>query len=68
MRSKLSKSSVKEAISQAFDKYRSKTFALFQDMDEATLSSQSHSDFSRVGWYLGHIACIESLSPLKHST
>ncbi|MEH2258373.1 hypothetical protein [Nostoc sp.] len=59
---------MKEAISQAFDKYRSKTFALFQDMDEATLSSQSHSDFSRVGWYLGHIACIESLSPLKHST
>lgn len=44
MRSKLSKSSVKEAISQAFDKCRSKTFALFQDMDEATFSSQPHSD------------------------
>lgn len=44
MRSKLSKFSVKEAISQAFDKYRSKTFALFQDMDEATFSSQPYSD------------------------
>ncbi|MBN4000628.1 MAG: hypothetical protein HWQ58_01815 [Nostoc sp. LPT] len=64
----MSKSSVKEAISQVFDKFRSKTFALFQDMDEATFSSQSHSDFSLVGWYLGHIACIKSLLPLEHST
>lgn len=68
MRSKLSKSSIKEAISQVFHKCRSKTFALLQDMDEATFFSQPHPDFSPVGWHLGHIAYIESLSLLEHST
>ncbi|MCC5615307.1 ergothioneine biosynthesis protein EgtB [Nostoc sp. CHAB 5836] len=67
MRSKLRKSRVKEAISQAFDECRSITFALFQDMDEATFSSQFHPDFSPVGWHLGHIAYIESLWLLERS-
>ncbi|MGF1936568.1 MAG: ergothioneine biosynthesis protein EgtB [Nostoc sp. ChiQUE02] len=61
MKSKLTKSSVKEAVSQAFDECRLTTFALFHDMDEATFCSQPHPDFSPVGWHLGHIAYIESL-------
>ncbi|MEH1803635.1 MAG: ergothioneine biosynthesis protein EgtB [Nostoc sp.] len=67
MRSKLSKSSVKESIYQAFHECRLITFLLFQDMDEATFSSQSHPDFSPVGWHLGHIAYIESLWLLERS-
>ncbi len=67
MRSKLSKSSVKEVIFQAFDECRLTTFALFEDIDEATFCSQPHPDFSPVGWHLGHIAYIESLWLLERS-
>ncbi|QMS92419.1 ergothioneine biosynthesis protein EgtB [Nostoc edaphicum CCNP1411] len=67
MRSNLSKSSVKEVIFQAFYECRLQTFALFQDMDEATFCSQPHPDFSPVGWHLGHIAYIESLWLLERS-
>nr|WP_225225869.1 ergothioneine biosynthesis protein EgtB [Komarekiella delphini-convector] len=57
----MSKSSVKETIFQAFHECRTKTLSLFQDVDQATFSSQPHPDFSPVGWHLGHIAYIESL-------
>ncbi|MEH1989330.1 hypothetical protein [Nostoc sp.] len=63
----MSKSSVKEAISQGFDKCRSKNFALLQDMDEATFSSQPHPDLSCCWLPLGHITCIESFSLLEYS-
>ncbi|MEH1786043.1 hypothetical protein [Nostoc sp.] len=39
---------MKDVIFQAFNECRPKTFALFQDMDEATFSSQPHLDFSPV--------------------
>ncbi len=67
MISKLSKSSVKESIYQAFHECRLKTLSLFQDIDESTFSSQPHPDFSPVGWHLGHIAYIESLWLLERS-
>ncbi|MEA5506104.1 ergothioneine biosynthesis protein EgtB [Halotia wernerae UHCC 0503] len=67
MRSKLSKSSIKEAIFQALQECRPKTMAIFEDMDEVTFRSQPHPDFSPVGWHLGHIAYTESLWLLEHS-
>ncbi|RCJ35337.1 hypothetical protein A6770_16050 [Nostoc minutum NIES-26] len=67
MISKLSKSSVKEAIIYALYEGRPKTLKLFEDMDEATFRSQPHPDFSPVGWHLGHIAYTESLWLLEYS-
>ncbi|OYD89558.1 hypothetical protein CDG76_34735 [Nostoc sp. 'Peltigera membranacea cyanobiont' 210A] len=59
---------MKEAISQAFDKCRWKTFALFQDMTKPHSLVNLILTRSAVGCYLGHIAYIESLSLLEHST
>jgi gamma-glutamyl hercynylcysteine S-oxide synthase len=59
--SKLSKSSLKETISRAFQQCRSKTLLIFEELDEATFCCQVHPDFSPVGWHLGHIAYTESL-------
>ncbi|MBG1259432.1 hypothetical protein F8S20_09960 [Nostoc sp. BAE] len=42
---------------QTFLESRPKSFALFQDMDEATFCSQPHADFNSVGWHLGHTYC-----------
>ncbi|WP_322637702.1 hypothetical protein [Nostoc sp. EspVER01] len=63
----MSKSSVKEAISQAFDKCSSKTFALFQDMTKPHSLVNLILISSAVGCYLGHIVYIESFSLREHS-
>lgn len=67
MISKLSKSSLKETISRAFQECRAKTLVIFEGMDEATFCCQVHPDFSPVGWHLGHIAYTESLWLLERS-
>ncbi|MEH2352145.1 MAG: hypothetical protein V7K28_02750 [Nostoc sp.] len=59
---------MKEAISQAFDKCRWKTFALFQDRTKPDSLVNLILTRSAVGWYLRHIAYIKSLSLLEHST
>ncbi|MBD2438687.1 ergothioneine biosynthesis protein EgtB [Nostoc sp. FACHB-110] len=67
MRSKLSKSNTKEAVFYALNECRQKTLKLFDCVDNMTLRSQYHPDFSPVGWHLGHIAYTESLWLLEHS-
>ncbi|BAY09406.1 ergothioneine biosynthesis protein EgtB [Calothrix sp. NIES-2098] len=67
MISKLSKSSVREAIILAFVECRTKTLAIFEGMDRMTFCAQPHPDFSPVGWHLGHIAYTEALWLLERS-
>ncbi|MHC5746834.1 MAG: hypothetical protein ACYTXT_34090 [Nostoc sp.] len=64
----MSKFSVKEGISPAYDEYRSKTFALFQDMTKPHSLVNLILTRSAICWYLGHIAYIKSLSLQEHST
>ena len=52
---------MKDAIFHDFSECRTRTLALFEDMDEATFRYQAHPDFSPLGWHLGHIAYTESL-------
>jgi hypothetical protein len=65
---KLSKFSVKKAISPAYDEYRSKTLALFQDMTKPYSLVNLILTRSAICWYLGYIAYIKSLSLQEHST
>ncbi|MDJ0554143.1 MAG: SUMF1/EgtB/PvdO family nonheme iron enzyme [Microcoleaceae cyanobacterium MO_207.B10] len=46
---------------------RQNTLKLFADMDYATFSAQPDSEFSPVGWHLGHIAYTEALWLLEKS-
>ncbi|MBW4583222.1 MAG: SUMF1/EgtB/PvdO family nonheme iron enzyme [Tildeniella nuda ZEHNDER 1965/U140] len=45
---------------------RTATLALFQTVDYEAFCQQAHSDFSPIGWHLGHIAYTESLWLLEH--
>lgn len=50
----------KAEICEALQQCRQRTLDLVADVDFTTLCRQSHSDFSPVGWHLGHIAYTES--------
>jgi len=65
--SKLTRYSKKEAIYSALNECRRNTIKLFDELDDTTFRTQYHSDFSPVGWHLGHIAYTESLWLLEHS-
>ncbi|MEM7555677.1 MAG: SUMF1/EgtB/PvdO family nonheme iron enzyme [Cyanobacteria bacterium P01_A01_bin.84] len=54
-------------MSQALHQCRTKTLDLLNNIDKATFYTQVHSDFSPVGWHLGHIAYTESLWLLEHN-
>ena len=49
------------SIQQAIDSCRRQTLARVADIQPDILRTQSHLDFSPVGWHLGHIAYTESL-------
>ncbi|KAM3096095.1 SUMF1/EgtB/PvdO family nonheme iron enzyme [Phormidesmis sp. 146-12] len=40
---------------------RSLTLSLFENLDYETFCRQAHTDFSPIGWHLGHIAYTEAL-------
>jgi ergothioneine biosynthesis protein EgtB len=50
----------REAIRVALEQCRVGTLALFEGIDDATFCQQAHSEFSPVGWHLGHIAFTEA--------
>ncbi|MGQ4646378.1 SUMF1/EgtB/PvdO family nonheme iron enzyme [Lyngbya aestuarii] len=52
--------SCRNSIRDALHQCRTGTLALLQGIDDATFRRQAHSEFSPVGWHLGHIAFIES--------
>jgi ergothioneine biosynthesis protein EgtB len=56
----------RQQLQQWLKQCRLGTLALFEQLDEATFCYQAHSDFSPVGWHLGHIAFTESLWLLEH--
>jgi ergothioneine biosynthesis protein EgtB len=49
------------AIREAMHQCRLGTLALFEGIDDVTFCRQAHSEFSPVGWHLGHIAYTEAL-------
>ncbi len=57
----------RQQLKQWLNSCRRGTLALFDWVDEATFCCQAHSDFSPVGWHLGHIAYTESLWLLERS-
>lgn len=62
----ISINSCREAIRDAMTQCRYGTLALFEDIDETTFCRQAHSEFSPVGWHLGHIAFTEAYWILEH--
>jgi gamma-glutamyl hercynylcysteine S-oxide synthase len=62
----LVQSALQATIHQALQNCRHQTLALVADINAEVLSTQSHLDYSPVGWHLGHIAHTESLWIAKH--
>lgn len=60
--------SLKSYLRWAMSACRQETLQLVADIDPDTLRTQSHSDFSPVGWHLGHIAHIQSVWLLAKSS
>jgi formylglycine-generating enzyme required for sulfatase activity len=56
----ISTQSRREEIFHALQACRSRTLDLFAHIDLETFCKQAHSDFSPVGWHLGHIAFTEA--------
>lgn len=52
---------ITDAIREAMHQCRIGTLALFEGIDDTTFRRQAHSEFSPVGWHLGHIAYTEAL-------
>lgn len=52
---------ITDAIGEAMQQCRIGTLELFEGIDETTFRRQAHSEFSPVGWHLGHIAYTEAL-------
>lgn len=50
----------RDEILEALQKCRTSTLDLLVDIDPKTFCQQAHSEFSPVGWHLGHIAFIEA--------
>ena len=57
----------RQLIAEWMQDCRTLTLALFDEMDHETFCRQPHSDFSPVGWHLGHIAYTEALWLLQKS-
>lgn len=53
-------------LQTAMQARRSLTLQLFEDLDPQTFRQQAHSDFSPVGWHLGHIGYTEAKWVLQH--
>ncbi|HEY9671676.1 MAG TPA: ergothioneine biosynthesis protein EgtB [Waterburya sp.] len=51
----------RDSIREAMHQCRLGTLALFEEIDDTTFRKQAHSEFSPVGWHLGHIAYTEAL-------
>lgn len=51
---------LREAIGDGMVQCRIGTLELFEGIDEVTFCRQAHSEFSPVGWHLGHIAFTEA--------
>ncbi len=51
----------RQKLKQWFHQCRAGTLDLFESIDETTFCHQAHSEFSPVGWHLGHIGYTESL-------
>ncbi|MBW4664160.1 MAG: SUMF1/EgtB/PvdO family nonheme iron enzyme [Chroococcus sp. CMT-3BRIN-NPC107] len=51
----------REQLKQWLHQCRAGTLELFESIDETTFCHQAHSEFSPVGWHLGHIGYTESL-------
>lgn len=66
-KSSRSKDLTRTQIAQWMHDCRASTLALFDDMDYETFCCQPHSDFSPVGWHLGHTAYTEALWLLERS-
>jgi len=60
-KSSRSKDLTRTQIAEWMHDCRASTLALFDDVDYETFCRQPHSDFSPVGWHLGHIAYTEAL-------
>ncbi len=56
----------RQQLKQQFLRSRHLTLALFDGLDSEAFSRQAHSDFSPVGWHLGHIGFAEERWLLKH--
>ena len=57
---------LRQQLRQHMAACRTSTMALVQHLTEAEYYLQAHSDFSPVGWHLGHIAFTEALWILEH--
>lgn len=57
---------LRQHLYRDFQDCRTGTHKLMALLDETTLCSQAHPDFSPIGWHLGHIAYTESLWILEH--
>lgn len=51
----------RQQLKQWLHQCRAGTLELFESIDETTFCHQAHSEFSPVGWHLGHIGYTESL-------
>ncbi|MEO1620006.1 MAG: SUMF1/EgtB/PvdO family nonheme iron enzyme [Cyanobacteria bacterium J06632_3] len=57
---------VRCAFSEALQECRRHTLSLIAEQSADVLTTQSHPEFSPVGWHLGHIAYTESLWIAEH--
>lgn len=60
--------SLKSYFRWALSACRQETLRLVADIESYTLRTQSHPEFSPVGWHLGHIAYIQSMWLLANSS
>ncbi|WP_038020785.1 ergothioneine biosynthesis protein EgtB [Synechocystis sp. PCC 7509] len=58
----------RQQLEQWLHQCRTGTLELFESIDETTFCHQAHSEFSPVGWHLGHIGYTESLWLLERQT
>lgn len=56
----------KRAIARNLDRCRQKTLDLLIQIDSETFVRQAHTDFSPIGWHLGHIAFTEAYWILEY--
>ena len=66
MNSTLVHTSVVDTLSKALQSCRSHTLSLVKNLDADSLCTQAHTDFSPIGWHLGHIAYTEALWVIEH--
>ncbi|MEB3295440.1 MAG: SUMF1/EgtB/PvdO family nonheme iron enzyme, partial [Synechococcales bacterium] len=57
---------IKQEIYQWMNQCRSLTLDLLQVVDDVTLCTQVHPDYSPIGWHIGHIGYTEALWILEH--